>query len=68
LVLRLNISSKKRTSNTRKGIFSWPAQHLHVAGRWANCIPSVVKTALLLTCAVIFLLQEDFFSVATPRA
>jgi hypothetical protein len=48
LVLRLNISSKKRTSNTRKGIFSWPAQHLHVAGRWANCIPSVVKAALLL--------------------
>ena len=52
----------------KKRVFSWLAQHLHVAGRWANCISSVVKAALLLTCAVIFLLQEDFFSVVTPRA
>ena len=38
------------------------------AGRLANCILSVVKAALLLACAVTFLLQDDFFSIVTPRA
>jgi tetrahydromethanopterin S-methyltransferase subunit E len=70
LGLAPNISYKKR--QYKKEIFSWPACLLHmqaVGGPIAYIIyVKAVVLVILLTFAVAFLLQEDFFLVVTSRA
>jgi hypothetical protein len=71
LVLLLSISYKKRQH--KKEIYSWPACYTYAGSVQANCIyiiyiKAVVLVILLLTFAVTFLLQEDFFLVGTSRA
>ena len=68
MVLLLNISYKKRQH--KKEIYSWPATYAGSGGPtvYIIYIKAVVLVILLLTFAVTFLLQEDFFLVGTSRA
>jgi hypothetical protein len=70
LVLLLNISYKKRQH--KKEIYSWPACYTYAGSGGLTVyiiyIKAVVVVILLLTFAVTFLLQEDFFLVGTSRA
>lgn len=71
MVLLLNISYKKKATTQKRGIQL--ACLLHICRQWrANCIYIIyikaVVLVILLTFAVTFLLQEDFFLVGTSRA
>lgn len=70
MVLLLNISYKKRQH--KKEIYSWPACYTYAGSGGPTVyiiyIKAVVLVILLLTFAVTFLLQEDFFLVGTSRA
>lgn len=70
MVLLLNISYKKRQH--KKEIYSCPACYTYAGSGGPTVyiiyIKAVVLVILLLTFAVTFLLQEDFFLVGTSRA
>ena len=58
MVLLLNISYKKGNNTKKRYTVGLPATHMQ----------AVELVILLLTFAVTFLLQEDFFLVGTSRA
>jgi hypothetical protein len=69
LVLLLNISYKKRQH--KKEIYSWPACYTYAGSGGLTVYIIYIKAVvlvILLTFAVTFLLQEDFFLVGTSRA
>jgi hypothetical protein len=69
LVLLLNISYKKRQH--KKEIYSWPACYTYAGSGGPTVYIIYIKAVvvvILLTFAVTFLLQEDFFLVGTSRA
>jgi hypothetical protein len=69
LVLLLNISYKKRQH--KKEIYSWPACYTYAGSGGLTAYIIYIKAVvvvILLTFAVTFLLQEDFFLVGTSRA
>lgn len=69
MVLLLNISYKKRQH--KKEIYSWPACYTYAGSGGPTVYIIYIKAVvlvILLTFAVTFLLQEDFFLVGTSRA
>jgi hypothetical protein len=69
LVLLLNISCKKRQH--KKEIYNWPACYTYAGSGGLTVYIIYIKAVvlvILLTFAVTFLLQEDFFLVGTSRA
>ena len=69
MVLLLNISYKKRQH--KKEIYSWPACYTYAGSGGPTLYIIYIKAVvlvILLTFAVTFLLQEDFFLVGTSRA
>lgn len=69
MVLLLNISYKKRQH--KKEIYSWPAGYTYAGSGGPTVYIIYIKAVvlvILLTFAVTFLLQEDFFLVGTSRA
>jgi hypothetical protein len=69
LVLLLNISYKKRQH--KKEIYSCPACYTYAGSGGPTVYIIYIKAVvlvILLTFAVTFLLQEDFFLVGTSRA
>jgi hypothetical protein len=67
--LLLNISYKKRQH--KKEIYSWPACYTYAGSGGPTVYIIYIKAVvlvILLTFAVTFLLQEDFFLVGTSRA
>jgi hypothetical protein len=69
LVLLLSISYKKRQH--KKEIYSWPACYTYADSGGPTVYIIYIKAVvlvILLTFAVTFLLQEDFFLVGTSRA
>lgn len=70
MVLLLNISYKKRQQH-KKEIYSWPACYTYAGSGGPTLYIIYIKAVvlvILLTFAVTFLLQEDFFLVGTSRA
>lgn len=69
MVLLLNISYKKRQH--KKEIYSCPACYTYAGSGGPTVYIIYIKAVvlvILLTFAVTFLLQEDFFLVGTSRA
>ena len=69
MVLLLNISYKKRQH--KKGIYSCPACYTYAGSGGPTVYIIYIKAVvlvILLTFAVTFPLQEDFFLVGTSRA